>query len=77
MAVRVCPERLNGVPMVDDLLTICCSIDHISAADGTMPLAPFSALGVVSELLFFWDGRELTCILFHKVQAQETQLCQC
>jgi hypothetical protein len=56
MAVRVCPERLNAVPMLDGLLTICCSMDHISAADGTMPLAPFSALGVVSEVFFIWNG---------------------
>jgi hypothetical protein len=48
IAVRVCPERLMTVPMLDDRLTICCSIAHISAADGTMPLAPFSALGFVS-----------------------------
>jgi hypothetical protein len=46
------------VPIVDDLLTICCSIDHISAADGTMPLAPFSALGVVS-MQFLLSGMGL------------------
>ena len=60
IAVRVCPERLTTVPMLDDRLTICCSMAHISAAEGTMPLAPFSALHVVNVCAFVCDRRNLT-----------------